>query len=278
MKRWRSILTAAVCACGAALAMSVPASAAGSVEDVLDAMRRVGFSEANIQNARIQYENSEHDENGVWITRNGKRTYTEYDVLAEYVEIYQQDYIWKMLSDWTDVAVEDLQSAYATLPAASNDDPESTETTPAFTPSVPMEKPFINMTLEEKRAYLDSLPESERAAFLVTLTPQELRSIYKQVDTDQKATLAQGISDIGSQLGMNVSVDQIEGNNISVSIRDGEGVLIDNAAVGEALVDDTGWDLRLPIFASSGAILLGLTGVVLLALREGKKQEECIHE
>ena len=119
-------------------------ASAGSVEDVYDAMRRIGMPESMIQEAKLQYQNTEHDENGMSI--NG--TYFTYDVWADMVEIYEDD-IWTEVGKQFGISGEEIKKASTeTAPAQTSaaDPPAQTPAQPEK-PAVSVEpsKPFVNM-------------------------------------------------------------------------------------------------------------------------------------
>ena len=244
----RLLTAAAVCRMTAAL-LPLHGSAA-TIEDVYDAMRRIGLPESMVQEAKNQYQTTEHDDAGMNINGN----YFTYDVWADMVELYE-DEIWEEVGKQFGVSKDQIKEA------TQNPEPQ--------TPSVEPEKPFASMSLEEKQAYIASLPEEERAAFLAGLSTADRNSIIKQMDTESKANIAEGFIGLGEQLGMHVSVDELDSNSISYSVRNSEGTLIDVSSVGNT-VDNTGWDMTLPVLAASGMILLAVGGIAVIT----KKQEE----
>lgn len=264
----RRILTAALSAAAAAVLMAPQASASGSVEDIYNAMRGIGLPESMIQEARNQFAATEHDADGM--TVEGR--YFTYDVWADMVYIYEDD-IWEKVGEEFGVSGSEIKEQKQTNAPPSESGGTTTTTTVQTTqPSIVTQKPFTSMTLDEKKAYVASLPENERAAFLSGLSNSERNSIIKQMSTDKKAELVQGFADLGEQLGMHITVDQIDGNNISFSVRDGEGTLIDSTGVG-TVVDDTGWNTAVPVLLSSAAILSAAGGFVWLSLR-GRKERQ----
>ncbi|MBQ8920764.1 MAG: hypothetical protein IJ060_01205 [Oscillospiraceae bacterium] len=255
------------------------AGASGSVEDVYNAMRRIGMPESMVQDAKTQFQNTSHDAEGMTINN----TYYTYDIWADMVEIYQDD-IWDEVAKQFDLTGDQLKKSYetATVPPTTGTDAQgtgssATTATTAITttqPSVTTDKPFTSMTLDEKKAYVASLPEEERAAFVAGLSTSERNSIIKQMDPDAQANVMQGFIQAGEQLGMHVSVDSIGGGNgISYSVRNSDGTLIDSASLGGG-VDETGWDLTVPVLVSAGAVLLSAGGFVWIALLGRKHREE----
>lgn len=227
-------------------------AAASSVEDVYAAMRRIGLPESMVQEAKIQYQNTEHDENGMSINGN----YFTYDVWADMVELYE-DEIWNEVGNQFGVTKEAIKEAAAAEP----------EDTPAQT-----DPEFVQMTLEEKQAYVAAMPEEERASFIAGLSTAERNSIIKQMSADSQANIASGFIALGEQLGMHVSVDQLDGSGINYSVRNSDGTLIDVSTVGTG-VDDTGWNTTVPVLSACAMILGAVGGVAYFALRTRREEK-----
>lgn len=246
---------------------AMPATAAGSVEDVYAAMREIGLPDAMIQQAKNQYQTIPHDADGMEI--NGH--YATYTAWAEYVYIYE-DKIWEEINKQFVVTTA---STAASTTAATTAAGGSTQTTAATTTrSAADQKSFINMTLEEKKAYVASLPPDEQEAFLRSLSTAERNSIIKQLGTDSQAEIAQGFIQLAQQLGMNITIDQIGGQGgIDYSVRDGDGNLIDAAALG-VQIDDTGWDTTMPVLGGCGAIMLSVGGMLYTGKKGIKRKED----
>lgn len=261
-KCFSAALTAAVCAAGC---LSLHCAAEGSVEDVYDAMRRIGMPETMIQEAKTQYQNAPHDENGMEI--NG--TYQTYDIWAETVE-YCQDAVWDEVGKQFGVSGTKIREEMKKNDdaAAQNGTPE--QQTPAVSVPEP-EKPFVNMTLEEKQDYVKSLPEEQRAPFLASMSKSERNSVIKQMDTDSQANVVGSFVDLGEQFGMHISVDQLDGNGINYAVRNGEGELIDANSVS-ASADDTGWDMTVPVLVGTLMTLAAFGGLAWLGIRSRKQE------
>jgi len=128
------------------------------------------------------------------------------------------------------------------------------------------QKDFINMTLEEKLAYVASLPEDERQAFMHSLSAEELKSIVKQLPVDDKAVIVDKFVEVGESMGVEVTVDEISDENVSMLMKNEKGELIDIATVG-VIVDDTGYDYRL-IYSICGACIIAAAGGIWLVIRK----------
>lgn len=284
MNRKLKRLTAAAASVGAAMMLSAAGmlhvSAEGSVEDVYEAMRRIGM-DFMIPNAKSQYQNTPHDANGMTI--NGH--YYTYDVWVDMIEIYEDD-IWDEVAKEFGMTGEELKKSKQTTPSPATTTTGNgsggtvTTTTTATTAKVTNAagKTFIQMTLEEKKAYVASLPPEERAAFIANLSNAERNSILKQMDPASQANVMQSFVKAGEDLGLHITVDDIgSGNGISYSVRDSEGKLIDATSIG-AGVDDTGWNLTVPVLAAAGTLVVSVTGLVWLAMRSGTKQTKKEHD
>ena len=263
---------AAMLICGTAMPFT---ASAGSVEDVYDAMRRIGMPESMVQEAKLQYQNTEHDENGMSINGN----YFTYDVWADMVEIYEDD-IWNEVGKQFNISGEEIKQAAAAAEPAQTQNTQAenaaqdTETEPVKpSVSVAPSKPFVNMTLDEKKDYVASLPEEERAGFIAGLSTTERNSVIKQMSTDSQANIASGFIQLGEQLGMHISVDQLDGSGINYSVRSSDGTLIDVSSVGTT-VDDTGWNTTIPVLAGSAMILGAVGGLMMLVRRRNGEEQD----
>ena len=135
-----------------------------------------------------------------------------------------------------------------------------------------MRDDFVNMTLEEKIAYVNSLPPAEREAFLNNLSPEERKSILKQMSIEDKADLMEGYVSLADKLGMNVVVDEITDDNVMLTIRDEEGVIIDQSGLS-ATVEDTGVSYTgLFAAAAAGVVLAG--GGIIAVYRHLRRTDE----
>ena len=120
---------------------------------------------------------------------------------------------------------------------------------------------FISMTYEEKKAYVDTLTEDSKAAFVASLSAAEKNSMIKQMPAAEKAALVQTYIDTASTMGLNVTVDQLTGDDISLTMRDEEGKVVGMTNLGTT-VDETGISHTLPYGLAAGAAAAALAGFV----------------
>ncbi|MCR4647048.1 MAG: hypothetical protein K5695_16845 [Oscillospiraceae bacterium] len=146
-----------------------------------------------------------------------------------------------------------------------SDDPQPTEPLETVTKADGTVEPriapseFTKLTREEKQAYIDSLSEQSRKEFLASLTGDERKSLIKDLPAEDKAALIQSYIDTADNMGLNVTVDAVEGNNLSMTIRNEDGIVVDKAATGTS-IDETGYSHTLPLAAAAGGVVLAVAG------------------
>lgn len=131
---------------------------------------------------------------------------------------------------------------------------------------------FSDMTLEEKKAYLESMTEAEKQAFLSTLSPEDRNSLIKQMGLSQKAELVAGFKDILSDYGITVTIDELTEDNISISTLDENGNILGISSMS-IKVDPTGSSRALPIIGGTGLLLVSAAGTVFLLRGKSEKKE-----
>lgn len=128
------------------------------------------------------------------------------------------------------------------------------------------EEDFINMSYDEKKAYIAGLSEKDRQTFMESLSAAELKSMMSQLPTDKKLEQVDTMAQVGEELGMNLSVDEITDDKISIQIKDDDGTLVGVAMAG-VTVEDTGYDYRL-LFSISGLLfIIAISGFVFVVRR-----------
>lgn len=128
------------------------------------------------------------------------------------------------------------------------------------------EQDFINMTYDEKKAYIAGLSDENRQLFMDSLSPAELKSMMSQLPTDKKLEQVSSMAQAGEELGMNISVDELTDDKLSLQIRDENGTLVGVAAAG-VTVEDTGYDYRL-LFSVSGMLMIAAIGGFIFVARK----------
>ncbi len=158
-----------------------------------------------------------------------------------------------------------------TEPPADNNNPENPDSPDNNISS----SDFIDMTIDQKVDYVNSLPEADRGAFIENLSTEERNSIIKQLPVDDKTELLSRFAEAGEKMGLNMTVDEISDDSVSLSIRNNDGTLVDQSSLG-VIVEDTGYDYRLLFGVVSAGILASAAGIYLIfrkILKDEKKHE-----
>lgn len=131
---------------------------------------------------------------------------------------------------------------------------------------------FAAMTLEEKRAYLSTFTAEQQSVFLANLSPEDYKSLLKQMDIDSKIQVLDNMTKITDDMGLNITVDELTEDNLQLSMRDENGQLVAIGSAGD-IVADTGYDRRMLFAAAAGLITVGGAGVYVLAKKCFRKDE-----
>lgn len=122
---------------------------------------------------------------------------------------------------------------------------------------------FMAMSYEDKQTYLSTFTPEQQAVIMENLTPEEYKNLLKQMPTDNKLEVIDGITDIANGFGLNVNVDEITDENVVLSIKNKDGELVAVSSAKET-VENTGYDRR-GIFAGAAALILaGAAGMFVL--------------
>lgn len=266
MKPHRRRNMAWICSIGilAAIGMgfgSMTASAT-SVDDVIAHAYAVGLPESQIQQCINQY---------------GGGTYTS----------EQCDQAIALLDQWAaqrDQAIQDTVDQAAggsTSDSSASGNTNGTGTTTAAggtasqnttTAAKPSKDAFIQMSLEEKVAYINSLPDEERTQFMEQMSNEERNSFLKELDTDKQLEIISSLIDVGDAFGVSFSVDSVSDDGIAISARDENGNLVDVTTFGNT-VEETGIPYTIPVLVGGGAILLAAAGIGAVVYLSGRNKE-----
>lgn len=247
--------------------MAFPALSAdcATVDDCAEVARSYGVSESAIQSAyNAYYANPE------------AYTSEDFDMVIQTLHLYGTDSdkaikAYFGITDTPDTPSEPSEEPVHTETKPYEDSPAGAVTTETTTKSEP-DTDFINMTIDEKSEYINSLPESERGTFIDNLTTEERNSIIKQLPMDDKTELLSRFAEAGEQMGLNMTVDEITDDSISLSIRNNDGMLVDQSSLG-IIVEDTGYDYRLIFGAVSALILVSVFGISLIFRKISKDEK-----
>lgn len=134
-------------------------------------------------------------------------------------------------------------------------------------------KEFAAMTLEEKRAYIAGLTQEQKDVFLANMSPEDYKSLLKQLPLDNKAEIIDDMADVSSKFGLTLSVDELTNENIVLSMKDEDGKLVALSAVSDT-VAATGYDRRGILALAAALASIGIIGTAAIVKKSfGNKKE-----
>ncbi|MCR5599117.1 MAG: hypothetical protein K6G33_00020 [Ruminococcus sp.] len=133
---------------------------------------------------------------------------------------------------------------------------------------------FVKMSYDEKMAYIRSFTPEQQQIIINNLSPEEYRSLMKQSPAEQKIQIVSKLSEAVEEMGLNITVDEITDDSLTLAMRNGSGELV-NVSTAGASVEDTGYDRR-GILAVAASIIVSAAGAVYFVMRrmrsEGSEQ------
>lgn len=133
-------------------------------------------------------------------------------------------------------------------------------------------KDFAAMSLDEKRGYIAGLTPEQKDAFLGNMSPEDYKSLLKQLPLDNKADIIQDMADVTSQLGLTLSVDELTEDNIILSMKDEDGKLVALSAASDT-VAATGYDRRGILALAAALAVVGIGGTAVAVKKSFGKNE-----
>ncbi len=135
---------------------------------------------------------------------------------------------------------------------------------------------FINMSYEEKVNYIRSFTTEQQQAIINSLTPEEYRSMLKQMPAEQKAEVVGELSKAAGAMGLNLTVEDLSDDSLTVAMRNSDGELLGRSTSG-ITVEDTGYD-RTPLYIAAGTLFLAALGILTFVTRYSFRKPEKINE
>lgn len=130
---------------------------------------------------------------------------------------------------------------------------------------------FINMSYDDKMAYLRTFTPAQQQAFIDDLSPEEYRSLMKQSPAEQKVKIVDKLSQAAEEMGLNITVDELTDDSLTLAMRNDKGELV-NVSTAGTTVEDTGYDRR-GILATAGSLIgIALTAAYFI-MRHIKDEE-----
>jgi hypothetical protein len=241
--------------------MSAPIYAnAATPEEAAELARQLGYSEDLIQQG--------------WNEYNANPELYPPEVIDQYMEQLRQS--------GSKIVTNVPYNPDGTVPAAATETNSTvttaagSETTPAQPDTITLTMPdgstftriskaaFIALSYEDKLAYLSTFTPEQQTVFIQNLSPEENRSLLKQLPADKKMEVIEDMKKITDDMGLTLVVDEVSDDNVTISMKNADGELV---AVSQAkdVVENTGYDRR-GIFAAAGALLAAAaTGLFVVA-------------
>lgn len=159
--------------------------------------------------------------------------------------------------------------------APENTDPPVTLTMPDGTAiSRISKKEFIALSYDAKQAYIATFPPDQQQFILDNLSPEERRSMLKQLPMDKKLETIDGMADVMDEFGINLTVKDINDNTVKLALHDDKGTLIGQSTIGSDIVENTGYDRRWVFAAAGGLFVIAIAGIIIVSRRYPSKERE----
>ena len=119
-------------------------------------------------------------------------------------------------------------------------------------------KEFIKLSYNDKMAYLQTFTPEQQQVFINNLSPEEYRSLLKQLPADKKIDVVDKLSNAVDNMGLNITINDITDDSLSVAMKNDDGELLGVANAG-IIVEETGYN-RNGVFAVA-AILFAIAAM-----------------
>ena len=256
---------------------------ATTIDDVAEVARQSGYPEETIQQAYAKYYANPEDYDSASFDAAIAYLHENKDNIFTTAVQNPNPVTTTTTTVTTTVPETDISSvsgAGENVPADTNNDVQpttsggitlQTESGEEITRIEPQE--FIDMSYDDKMNYIRNFTPEQQQVILDNLTVEERKSIMKQLPVEQKAEVVNSMVNFGETFDINISVDEISQDNISLSMRNGEGELVGTINAGE-LVEDTGYDRKGILLLSAGLITFAgvLAGIVSKLFRTGDEK------
>ncbi|MDE6540373.1 MAG: hypothetical protein K2K66_09295 [Ruminococcus sp.] len=248
---------------------------ATTIDDVADVARQLGtYSEDTIQQAYAHY-------------YANPDKYTSEDFDEAIAALYSTNEIIMTTGEQNPEPVTFPTTTAVPAPEVSNNNSEigGNETQPENTGGVTLQtnngeeftritpEEFIAMSYDDKMNYVRNFTPEQQQVILDNLTIEERKSLMKQLPVEQKAEVVNSIANFGETLDINISVEEISEDNISLSMRNDDGEIVGMVNAG-VIVEDTGYDRRGILALSAGLIAVAgvLAGAVSRLFKTGDEK------
>lgn len=255
-KKFASIAASAVMAAAGMLSCSFAAHAA-TVDEVAEVARSYGYSEEQIQAGYNEYYSHPEDYPPERLDRAVEKFH---EAGGQIVTTGPQE----------PAPTPTVTTAAGETGSSRQEDPDCITLTASdgTTFTRISREAFIKMSYEEKMAYLRTFTPAQQQAIIDDLSPEEYRSLMQQSPTEQKIQIVDTLSEAAEEMGLNISIDEISDDSLTLAMRNDKGELLNVSTAGIS-VEDTGYDRR-GILAGAGALVCAGAAAVYFLMRRTK--------
>lgn len=240
-----------------------------TVEDVWNEALAYGYPEEMVRDY-YNLARAEYTDESDWNEENLQKAIDEIHKHGQYLTTGPQ-VTQPTVTTTTAVPAPDPEVPGTSAPA--NTDPPITLTMPDGTTFTRIsKKEFISLSYEEKQAYIAAFPPAQQQFIIDNLSPEERRSLLKQLPMDKKLETIDGMAGVMEEFGINLTVQDINDNTVKLTLRDENGVLIGQSSIGSDVVENTGYDRRWVYVAAGGLFIIALAGTFLVTRRYSPKE------
>lgn len=266
--------TLAAAAVSAGLICSAIGASATTVDDVAEAARAKGVPEEAIAAGYDKY----YSDPDAYMEEDFDYAIDNMDDIIN--DMIRQGYI-TPTPEPTTAAVDDTPA----VTTASGESGTSAQTTTTAEPAITVtdtsgnsvtrvsEQDFINMDYNTKVSYIQSFTPDQQQIIIDNLTPDEYKSLLKSLPVEQKADVVNGFADVAERMGMNITVDEITNDKVSLSLRGDDGELLSVVKTGDT-VEDTGYNRRELYMAAGGLVIIAMAALIIAAIKNFRRTED----
>lgn len=272
-----------VISAGVALLFGGMTAGAATVEDVWQAAREAGFPEYFIQDVYNQALTNPDYGPEYWTSENLQK-------VIDSIHAQSQNHLTTGPQVTQQVTTTTTAAATTTITQTQNDLPDIPATTePVATEPAKnvitltmadgttftriSKQEFIALTYEGKQSYIATFPPEQQQVILDNLSPEERRSLLKQLPTEQKLETVKGMADVAGEMGVNLTVEELNDDTIKLTLHNEDGAVIGHSSVGADIVENTGYDRRWVFAAAGGLFLVSVAGIIFILRRSSIKEK-----
>lgn len=125
------------------------------------------------------------------------------------------------------------------------------------------EEEFKQLSVDEKRKYINQIPEEKKQAYLDLMTNDEKNHILKELDISSQVEVISKVAEMGTAFDYDFSIEKISEGQVVISTKDTSGNIVSVSKLGNT-IEETGISYVVPITIALLFILFSLSGIILL--------------